>query len=1110
MNFLNRHLSIRAQLLLLVLAVVLPAAGIFVFFIAGEAADARDAAYAKLNIVAGNTATRLDRILHEQEAVLARIAQRPGVRALDAHDSDHAVGEFLDLHPEFNNLGVRDLRAHNIYSYLPNPSSPQEARDFPWFREGIGSGKFTVGNAFRGRLSGRWVSVLTYPVRDDAGKVSGLVNMSVDLLKLNERVFQQAPRSALEMVLDRDGRFLLRSSDPAAWIGKPLSGPQADAIRDRSAGFFSTRGMDGVQRLHAVATVPGTGWRVFAGEPEDEVFADYRARLLRGTAIGLAALLLVLALAWRIAMAIARPIRELAATAAKIAGGEAASRACIVGPAEIEHVARQFNGMLDALERQREERAALVGHFGHLVRLARDIFLLLGPSGEIVEANAAAIAAYGYSAGELRRTNIGELQTAASRPTWEQGWDATARPGGALFEAMHRRKDGSTFPVEVSAQTIDIDGKRYRQCFIRDISERRAADAQIRRLNRAYATLSESNQAIVRLKDSNGLFPRICAIAVEFGGYVGAWIGLVDASNRRLVPAAVEGKIADYVRQIRVSTDPGIPEGRGPMALALREGRPYYCQDFLGDPATEPWHAPAAQAGIRSMAALPLHRGGAVIGTLNLYAAEAGVFDAPMQALLEEMAVDVSFALDNFEREAARQQAELNLARSEAYYRGLFENMREGLAYCKMIFEDGQPQDFVYLSVNESFGRLTGLKNVAGRKVTEVIPGIKESNPELFEVYGRVASTGQPERLETYLPALDIWFSLSVYRPEAGHFVAVFDNITARKRAEQALREGEERFRGMLEQNVSAMFVIEEGKLAYVNRRAAEILGYSAQELGGRAMLDLVVETDRPGMAEAMRQLLSGEQKTVERAFGALRKDGSLADLGGHAIVATLQGKKVILGMAQDIGERKKTQAEIDRYIGRLEHAMESTLRAVSSMVELRDPYTAGHERRVGEIAAAIGAEMGLDEARVKGLRLAGYVHDIGKISVPAEILSKPSRLTPMELELIKSHCQSGHDVLKDVDFPWPVAEVILQHHERLDGSGYPKQLKDGEIILEARVMAVADVVEAMSSHRPYRPGRGLDAALEEIENNRGGIYDAQVAAACLRLFRDRDYKLPE
>src|SRR5450759_4077622 len=348
MMFLRHRLSIRAQLLLLVLSVMLPAAGIFAYYVADESQQAREAAYAKVKILADNTQSNLDQLLREHEAVLSRLAERPLVRALDADNFDPVVGEFIRLHREFNNLGVRGLHANNIYSNQPNPSSPQAAREFPWFQEGIRSGKFTAGNAFLGRLSGRWVSVLTFPVRDDEGKVSGLLNMSLDLLKLNERVFQHSPKNAIQVVLDREDKFLLRSIDPAAWIGKPLPGPQADAVRGRSAGFFSTRGVDGVQRLHAVAAVPGTQWRVFAGLPEDEVFADYRQRLVRAVVIGLAVLLLVLALAWHIGVAIATPIRELAGTATRIAGGEAAARARIAGPAEIEYVAQQFNRMLDA------------------------------------------------------------------------------------------------------------------------------------------------------------------------------------------------------------------------------------------------------------------------------------------------------------------------------------------------------------------------------------------------------------------------------------------------------------------------------------------------------------------------------------------------------------------------------------------------------------------------------------------------------------------------------------------------------------------------------------------------------------------------------------------
>src|ERR1035437_1875623 len=292
MMFLRHRLSIRAQLLLLVLSVVLPAAGIFVYYVADESQEASEAAYAKVKILADNTVASLDLILRDREPVLSQLAERPLVRALDALNFDPLVGEFTRLHPEFNNFGVRDLDANDIYSNQPNPSSPQAAREFPWFQEGIRSGKFTAGNAFLGHLSGRWVSVLTFPVRDDEGKVSGLLNLSLDLLKLNERVFQHSPKNAVQWVLDREDKFLLRSIDPAAWIGKPLPGPHADAIRAGSADFFSMRGVDGVQRLHAVAAVPGTEWRVFASLPEDEVFADYRERLVRAAVIGPGVLLL--------------------------------------------------------------------------------------------------------------------------------------------------------------------------------------------------------------------------------------------------------------------------------------------------------------------------------------------------------------------------------------------------------------------------------------------------------------------------------------------------------------------------------------------------------------------------------------------------------------------------------------------------------------------------------------------------------------------------------------------------------------------------------------------------------------------------------------------------
>ncbi len=213
---------------------------------------------------------------------------------------------------------------------------------------------------------------------------------------------------------------------------------------------------------------------------------------------------------------------------------------------------------------------------------------------------------------------------------------------------------------------------------------------------------------------------------------------------------------------------------------------------------------------------------------------------------------------------------------------------------------------------------------------------------------------------------------------------------------------------------------------------------------------------------------------------------------------------------AERLAASTKLAESEERYLTQLKSALMRTVEVATRISEMRDPYTAGHEKRVALIATGIAAEFGLDEQRIEGLRVAGYLHDIGKITMPSEIQSKPGRLTAAEYELVKGHSQSGYDVLKDVDFPWPVADIVLQHHERIDGSGYPKGLKGDAILPEAKILAVADVVEAMSSHRPYRAARSLDLALGEIERGRGTLYDNQVVDACLKLFRETGFRLPD
>ncbi|UCE84390.1 MAG: HD domain-containing protein [Deltaproteobacteria bacterium] len=211
--------------------------------------------------------------------------------------------------------------------------------------------------------------------------------------------------------------------------------------------------------------------------------------------------------------------------------------------------------------------------------------------------------------------------------------------------------------------------------------------------------------------------------------------------------------------------------------------------------------------------------------------------------------------------------------------------------------------------------------------------------------------------------------------------------------------------------------------------------------------------------------------------------------------------------LRNDITKRENAEAEVQTTLAKLRRAMGGVIQAMALTVERRDPYTAGHQRRVADLARGVAAEMRLPTHQIDGIRMAGLIHDLGKICVPAEILSKPGRLTEIEHTLIKDHPQVGFEILKEIEFPWPVAQIVLQHHERIDGSGYPSGLTANDIILEAKTLAVADVVEAMASHRPYRPTLGREMALKEISKNRGVLYDPDVVDACLRLLKEKGFQ---
>ena len=329
-------------------------------------------------------------------------------------------------------------------------------------------------------------------------------------------------------------------------------------------------------------------------------------------------------------------------------------------------------------------------------------------------------------------------------------------------------------------------------------------------------------------------------------------------------------------------------------------------------------------------------------------------------------------------------------------------------------------------------------------------------------------------------------------------------------KSERALIESEAHFRSMIEQSTAGMYVRRHDRFVYVNPKYCEIVGYSKDELINQQVLRFT--TDDPAnldrIHEAWRQLDQGASD-VTYTVPLIRKDGQTLELELHAKRIDWDGEPAHIVLVNDITQIKSQQEKINAYVKQLEGMMRATLEAVANMVEMRDPYTAGHEKRVGVIARDIAREMGWPEERCLPMELVGLVHDIGKIAVPAEILTKPTKLTDIEMQLMRIHPQAGYDIIKHVPFPLPVAEIIYQHHERMDGSGYPRGLKGEEILPESRVLAVADVIESMATHRPYRAARGLGEALAEVERHAGTFYDPEVSRAALRLFREKGYQLP-
>lgn len=295
-----------------------------------------------------------------------------------------------------------------------------------------------------------------------------------------------------------------------------------------------------------------------------------------------------------------------------------------------------------------------------------------------------------------------------------------------------------------------------------------------------------------------------------------------------------------------------------------------------------------------------------------------------------------------------------------------------------------------------------------------------------------------------------------------------------------------------------------DGNIRLWNKAAEEISGWREDEVLGRSIK--VLSEDRWEAYEKLRRQTLQMEVFRSVPLKSTRKDGSEIRIS-YSTAPVLDAESRVIGtmaVLYDITEKIALETALKDSLEKMKRVVDETVNALAAAIEKRDPYTAGHQQRVARLACAIAGEMGgFDDDRMKGLRTAALIHDIGKLYVPSELLSKPGQLTDMEFGLIKTHPQAGYEILREIEFPWPVARIVRQHHERWDGSGYPSGLAGDEILLEARIVGVADGVEAMSFHRPYRPGKGARFALREIKMARGSSYDPIVVDACLALFRN-------